>query len=211
MKALALLALCAGCGGALSASEFQIAPLPAMVTQKSPLPLVIVAKPGDVPDHFHVAGKAVSLFYFIPDVDVTELRTFVTRDLQRALAPYFASVTVVDGESKLPKGPYLRADVVLSKLEYEQHVSAGDQGQRYDFFAAVEWAFSVRSFDSPQMKLNFSDRAVSPQPMENRYDTSIFAGAFQEALRRMLVEFKKSQSDMLAEWRAPNASSPVTR
>ena len=199
MKTMLLLALVAvaapGCGTsgplAASARDFVIHPLPTMVAQKVPLPLYVVAPPADVPDQFHVDGMRIAIFS-VPAVDVRDVRVFVTRDLAAALAPYFASVHVVDGEDKLPKTPHVRADVKLASLTYDRRVSSGDQGmQKNELFGALEWAFGVRASGGNDFAYSFSERTFSRTEMKGFGDTSEFADTFEEALRHLVADFEQ--------------------
>src|SRR5258706_10491051 len=99
--ALALL-LVGGCfsttGGTVSIARTPLNLLPTMVAKRSDVPLYIVARPADVPDRVHVDGMQFAIFNVSP-VDLTEVRSFVTRDLPRALSPWFSTVKVVEDAS----------------------------------------------------------------------------------------------------------------
>src|SRR5437773_8222869 len=97
---LLLAGVASACSGVRAAvvSDYRIAVPPEIVAQRIAAPLVIVATPADVPDR--LAAPLVGL----PgeQVELRRVRSFVTRDLARALGQYFSTVRVVDDDAAVP-------------------------------------------------------------------------------------------------------------
>jgi hypothetical protein len=195
ISTLLLLAVVAGCGtsGPLTASvaQFELKPLPAMVAKKVALPLYLVVGKDDVPEDVHVAGTTIAIFT-IPDVDLKNVRTFATRDVKRAFEPYFSTVNVVYDEAQLPKTPYVRGQIKITKIEYEHRVSVGDHGQKHELFGALEWAFGLRASGADDFAFHFAERTISTDQMKSFGDTTEWQSLFQDALRKLVAEYDKS-------------------
>ena len=195
LLACALFCFAVGCGtsGPLrtSANDFKLTTLPAMVGQKVTLPLYLVAPPADVPDHVHIAGMNIFIFK-IPDVELSDVRTFVTRDLKQALERYFSTVQVVDSEAKLPATPHVRGDIKLSSLTYDRRVSAGEHGQRNELYGALEWGFGLRVSGETEFVYTFAERTTSLSGMKGFTDDSTWQDTFQQALHHLLADYAKN-------------------
>jgi hypothetical protein len=182
--------------------------LPTMVGQKVTLPLYLVAPAADVPDRVHVTGMEIAIFT-VPDVDVTEIRTFVTRDLKRAFEAYFETVHVVDSEAQLPATPHVRGNVKLSSLRYDRRVSAGhDGGQHNEIFGALEWGFGLRVAGDNEFVYSFAERTSSKDGMKGFGDTSEITDTFQQALQHLLADYAKNGARPTLA-RANGGASPV--
>lgn len=179
--------------GPRSVAQFQIAPLPRMVGTKVQTPLYLVVVPAEFPDTYHVTGHRIGPFT-IEDAELTDVRTFATRDLRQALGHYFATVTVVDDPAKLPPSRHVMARVQLRKIEIERRTHAGPKGEENDLWGAVEWGFGLKMSDEPEFSYTFADRSPSAMAWQSGSKESIFASALQEALRRMLADYAKTAS-----------------
>ena len=191
---LVLLPACATSSSAqpltASVAQFHVEPLPTMVARKVDLPLYVVVGP-ELSDRLHINGFTLAIFT-IHDVDLTNVRMFATRDVPRALAPYFASVHVVYDEKSLPTTPHLRAQVKLSKVEFQTRQVPQLNGMSLTaVYGALEWAFALQVAGRPDFIFTFNERTVSATAMQGFEDTSEFESMLQEAVRHLLAEYDK--------------------
>jgi len=92
---------------------------------------------------------------------LTDLHTFVRRDLKRALTPYFADVQVVSPGQTLGPRPHVIVDVridrveigITSRVETDSYVNRSGS-------ASLTWAIAVRTSESSEYLYSFAGQST---------------------------------------------------
>ncbi len=109
-----------------SVTSVPVAPAAPMVAHKSPRTAFIVLDPTKVPDQIPVTVDGENR-----GGTITEVRTFVTRDLAQALSQYFDKVQVIAPGQATGEAPAVLVDVKVDRMEVhvlgqrEEDLSAG--------------------------------------------------------------------------------------
>jgi hypothetical protein len=168
----------------LSLSGMTIAPPSQMVARRSSRTAFIVLDPAKVPSQLTVLVDGVD-----QGGRLTDARTFVTRDLQRALSAYFDRVEVVAPGQPTGTTPSVIVDVKLDRVDTiisqtlqtrHQDVASGS--------AVLTWGFGLRLAETPDYIFSFSDASASVPSDDPQV---AFRSMFERAIGKMLNRYNE--------------------
>jgi hypothetical protein len=193
----------AGCGpvppSQLSLTSMSIAPPPQMVARVSSRTAYIVLDPAKVPGQLTV---------FVDGVDrggrLTDVQTFVTRDLQRALSAYFERVEVISPGQPTGNMPSAivdvkidRVDAIISQTSIQEapgfHLGDGRQ-EVAGGSAVLTWGLGIRLSEAPDYAFSFSDGSASVPSDDPRV---AYRSMFERAIAKMLNRYNEQHTQEL--------------
>lgn len=182
MTKLALLVLAlvlVGCGGGgVNVEALSPTPPTLMVATKLKTPLYIVLDPGRVKPAYEVERIGT----------ITNMSTFVSRDVKRAMGEYFATVEIVPNEAAITVERYVIADV---KVDGFKKGSVSDGQTSYSVFE-MTWSLALRPSDSKDYWFSFA--GISP----SNYMEKSWKGAVNTMLEGALTGLLKGWAEARA-------------
>lgn len=151
-----VLAMTSGCA-IYSVSDMDVMPPRLMIATKSPRTLYIVLDPDKVPPTLPIlrgGGETGSR--------ITELPTFVTRDLVKAFSTYFADVNVVPPGTTFDKASSVVADVQIDRMEH----GLGRGG-------TMTWAFALQFPGASEYIFSYAGKAASHDSWDAVFENAI--------------------------------------
>lgn len=162
-------------------SKVEVSPPSLMVAKKLSRPLFIVLDPERVPDYVHIPQSDVK------EVHVHELRTFVRRDVKKAMETFFQRVEVVEPGYAFPSEPHYVADIKIDKLgtRFDKATSGGYTAGRV--FGTMTWSFAIRPSGADSYMYSFASTAVGDVVLTHVSETpKMFGSTFDVAIAELI-------------------------
>jgi hypothetical protein len=189
-------------------SQLQVSPPSLIVAKRAPAPLYIVLDPSHVPDEYVIPQDELK------EIRISELQTFVRRDLKRAMETYFEKVEVVAPGYAFPAPPYWKADVRIDSLRSKVIKATDNQSGAVaaQIFGEITWAFAIGPTGSSDYLFSYAGHSVGNYSMTHVSESGkMFASAFETALGDLLQAFteKKVPEKLIPE--EPRAEAQAAR
>lgn len=184
-----------GCGPSAyqaTMNDVQAAPPSVMVATKVPTTLYIVLDPATIEDVY--APKSERRGWTLT---ITDFRTFVSRDLKKAMSPYFQSVEVVAPGATFPDGPHVVADVKVDSVKVVDQAVTG-QVTIVASYLTMTWGYAIRTSDSSDYLFSFAGVSSSSHTSNGVED--FVAQMVDDAITGLLSKW--SEADVTPKLRA---------
>lgn len=166
----------------LSVAAMSIKPPSLMVAQKSPRTAYIVLDSGKVPAQAPVLVDGVDR-----GGKLTDVQTFVHRDLKQALSTYFADVQVVSPGQPMAGTPHVVVDVKLDRVEVVITSTAYLKSQTIRSGSAVlTWGIGLRPSEGKEYMFSFAGEAAGNPGQEPEF---VFRSMFESAIGGFLKAY----------------------
>ena len=174
--ALAGVFLCLACAHPVDVQALSPAPPTILVAKKLSRPLFIVLDPANV--------KAE---YEAPRIEkISNMQTFVTRDLVKVMSEYFSEVKVVPSASAVPQGDPVVAVVKVDAFKQESVILSGTS---YTVLV-MTWSFALKTSNADDYLFSFAGIAKS-KPSEPSWEAAVTA-MLENALTGLLDAWAQS-------------------
>jgi len=181
------LALMACGGGGVNVAVLSPSAPTLMVASKLQTPLYIVLDPARVKPAYEVDRIGT----------VSNMGSFVSRDLKAAMSEHFATVKIVSNASEITEEPHVVADV---KVDGFKKSSVSDGAASYSVFE-MTWSFALRPSDSSDYLFSFA--GISPSDYRAKSMDAVVSGMLELALTGLLEKWAESGTfGKLQAWEA---------
>ena len=182
-------------------TNVQAAPPSVMVATKVPATLYIVLDPAKIEDTYVSKSERRGI-----TLTVTEFRTFVTRDLVKAMSPYFEKVEVIAPGTEPSTERHVIADVKVDSVKLVDQAVTG-QVTIVASYLVMTWGYAIRTSDASDYLFSFAGVSSSTHTSNGVED--FVAQTVEDAITGLLSKWSEADvTPKLLAWAEGGATPP---